>query len=275
MDDTLTAALRDLITTNHILHYHRVVDAFGHVSIRHPTEPSVYIMCGYMAPALVTSPSDLIHYHVSDSTPVNPNSSKGYSERFIHGEIFRKYPGVNCVIHSHAEEVLPYVISDVKLKAVYHMGGFLGSEGLRVFNIDTLYCNGDRRDMLVNNARFGTALAEKFARDPESDKPDETVVLMRRHGFTCIGRDIVAAVNRAVYTRINAEAQTKAMLLAQSGSKQDSATDVVAFAGLTAEHIVGCSAMNEDSQDKPWRLWVRETQSVPLYKNTLLPKSPS
>lgn len=273
MDDALTTTLCDLVTANHILHYHRVVDAFGHVSVRHPADPSVYIMCGYMAPALVSSPSDLIHYRVSDSTPVNPNASKGYSERFIHGEIFRKYPGVNCVIHSHAEEVLPYVISDVKLKAVYHMGGFLGSQGLKVFDIDPLYCDGDQRDMLVNNATFGTALAEQFSRDPESDKPDEAVVLMRRHGFTCLGRDIMTAVNRAVYTRINAEAQTKAMLLAQVGSNQGSTNDGVAFAGLTAEQVVGCSAMNEDSQDKPWRLWVRETQSVPLYQNTLLPKS--
>lgn len=271
MGGDLTAVLCDLIKANHILHYHKVVDAFGHASVRHPKNASVYIMCGYVAPAIVSSPSDLIHYHISDSTPVDPNASEGYSERFIHGEIFRKYPGANCVIHSYAEEVLPFVISNIKLKAVYHMGGFLGSQGLRVFDIAPLYRNSDQQDMLVNNARFGSALAEKFSH-PGSDKPDETVILMRRHGFTCLGRDIMTAVNRAVYTRINAEAQTKAMLLAQVRPGAKSANNGLAFAGLTTEQIVGCSVMNEDSQDKPWKLWVRETQSMPLYKNTLMPK---
>lgn len=83
-------------------------------------------MCGYMAPALVASPSDLIHYHVSDSSTVDPNAKKGYSERFIHGEVYNSFPSVNCVIHSHAEDVLPYVVSGVPMRAVYHMAGFLG-----------------------------------------------------------------------------------------------------------------------------------------------------
>ena len=83
-------------------------------------------MCGYMAPALVASPADLIEYRVEDSSTVEPNAKKGYSERFIHGEIFKRFPDVNCVIHSHAEDVLPYVVSGVPFKAVYHMSGFLG-----------------------------------------------------------------------------------------------------------------------------------------------------
>jgi ribulose-5-phosphate 4-epimerase/fuculose-1-phosphate aldolase len=117
---------KKLITANHILDNHGVVDAYGHISARHPTDPSQYIMCGYMAPALVASPSDLILYHVSDSSTVDPNAKKGYSERFIHGELYKRFPSVNCVIHSHAEDVLPYVVSGVPMRAVYHMAGFLG-----------------------------------------------------------------------------------------------------------------------------------------------------
>ena len=103
-----------------------MVDAYGHVSSRHPLDPSLYIMCGYMAPALVASPADLIEYRIEDSSTVEPNAKKGYSERFIHGEIFKRFPDVNCVIHSHAEDVLPYVIAGIPFKAVYHMSGFLG-----------------------------------------------------------------------------------------------------------------------------------------------------
>jgi ribulose-5-phosphate 4-epimerase/fuculose-1-phosphate aldolase len=117
---------KDLITANHILHYHKVVDAYGHVSIRHPENPDVYMMSGSVAPALVESPDDLIEYNVSDSSPVHSNAKKGYLERHIHGEIFKRYPDVNCVIHSHSEAVLAFTVGRVPLVPVYHMAGFLG-----------------------------------------------------------------------------------------------------------------------------------------------------
>lgn len=264
--DTLTTALRDLISANHILHHHGVVDAYGHVSIRHPTDPSVYIMCGYMAPAMVCSPSDLIDYHVSDSNPVDPKAKKGYSERFIHGEIFKRFPSVNCVIHSHAEEVLPYVVSTgVPMRAVYHMAGFLGSKAVKVFDIDPHYQQGDQRDMLVRSAQLGSALADRFG---GGEKPDETVVLMKRHGFTCVAENLVTAVYRAIYTRINAETQTKAMTIARLGGG-DEVNGSGGFDGLTDEQGEGCKIMCETYQDKPWRLWVREVDRNPLYQNIL------
>ncbi|KIX92473.1 uncharacterized protein Z520_11793 [Fonsecaea multimorphosa CBS 102226] len=275
VNNPLTDALRDLISANHILDHHGVVDAYGHISIRHPLEPSQYIMCGYMAPALVASPTDLIYYHVADSSTVDPNAKKGYSERFIHGEIYKRYAGVNCVIHSHAEEVLPYVVSmGVPLKAVYHMSGFLGCKGVKVFDIDPLYKPGEQRDMLVNNSRFGAALAERFVSDSATQSPEETVVLMRRHGFTCVGRDIVTAVYRAIYTRINAEAQTKSMAIANNNNvpMHDQGMAGVGFQALTDDQSDGCAKMNEAFQDKPWRLWVREVESQPLYRNELSPK---
>lgn len=102
------------------------MDAYGHISFRHPKLPDIYVMCGYIAPALVSSMEDLIEYRVDDSSPVSPNAKKGYSERFIHGEMYKMYPEVNCVVHSHAEAVLPYVTSGVPLMPVFHMAGFLG-----------------------------------------------------------------------------------------------------------------------------------------------------
>ncbi|KAI1615573.1 class II aldolase and Adducin N-terminal domain-containing protein [Exophiala viscosa] len=263
--DTLTNALRDLIWANHILHHHGVVDAYGHISIRHPTDSSVYIMCGYMAPAMVSSPSDLIQYHVSNSDPIDPDAQKGYSERFIHGEIFKRFPRVNCVVHSHAEEVLPYVVTtQVPLRAVYHMAGFLGSKPVKVFDIDHHYEHGDQRDMLVRNARFGAALAHMFG---GRETPNETVVLMKRHGFTCVAGNLVTAVYRAIYTKINAEVQTKAMTMAKMHSYGVDGQS--GFGGLTEEQGEGCKVMCETYQDKPWRLWVREVERNPLYENTL------
>ena len=83
-------------------------------------------MSGDKAPALVSSPSDLIHYHVGDSSPVDTQAKKGYQERFIHSEIYKKFPEINSVVHSHSEAVLPFTMNGVPMKPAFHIAGFLG-----------------------------------------------------------------------------------------------------------------------------------------------------
>lgn len=225
-------------------------------------------MCGYLAPACVTTSDDLIEYYVKDSSTVDPNAKKGYSERFIHGEMFRMYPQINCVVHSHAEAVLPYVTSGVPLMPVFHMAGFLGQD-VPVFDIDPLYEVGERHDMLVKNSRMGNALASQFSKDPEFDKPalDYNVALMRRHGYTTHGVDIETAVYRAIYTKINAGVQTNSMLLRQAFNATSKVAEKFDFDPLTPEQCEGCIIMNEGTQDKPWKLWVQEVEASNLYVN--------
>jgi hypothetical protein len=80
----LQQQLRLLIRANHILHHHALVDAFGHISIRHPLNKDQYLIAAYDpgAPALVKSAQDFISYWVKDSSPVDPNAPQGYSERY-------------------------------------------------------------------------------------------------------------------------------------------------------------------------------------------------
>ncbi len=122
----LTSLLHDLITANHILHYHSVVDAYGHISIRSPADSAQFIMSGNRAPALVASPDDFVYYYISNASSVDPDAPRGYIERYIHSEIYKRFSNVSCVIHAHAEDVLPYAISGVPLKPVFHLPGFLG-----------------------------------------------------------------------------------------------------------------------------------------------------
>lgn len=258
-----------LVTANHILHYHGAVDGFGHISVRHPENPDVYIMSGYMAPALVASEDDLIFYNVKDSTPVDPHAKKGYSERFIHGELFRRYPDVHSVVHSHAEAVLPYVSSGVTLKPMFHMGGFLGGD-VPVWDIVPVYDDDEyQQDMLVNNQRLGASLAAKFSpKSGNNSTPERTVVLMRRHGYTTHGRDIPTAVYRTLYTLINAGVQTRAMAV-QAAAKQAGSVESAEVSGLSERHARDCQKMNEATQDKSWALWEREVQASPLYRNNI------
>ena len=120
--------LEDLIIANRIIYQQNVVDAFGHISVRHANDADKFIMSASMAPGLVSSEADLVEYNVSDASPARATTLKHFIERFIHSEIYKRYPEVQCVIHSHSEHVLPYAVSDVRLKPVFHMPAFLGKD---------------------------------------------------------------------------------------------------------------------------------------------------
>ncbi|KAK4696938.1 hypothetical protein P7C71_g1043, partial [Lecanoromycetidae sp. Uapishka_2] len=161
MTSNTPSHIRDLITANHILHHHSIVDAYGHISLRNPSNPKTFYLSHSIAPALVDSRHDLVEYHVEDAMPVKSGVAEGYKERFIHSEILKRYPGVNAVVHSHAESVIPYGISGVPMKAVYHMGGFLGTN-TPVWDIASHYSRGDTHNLLVSTQPLGAALASSF-----------------------------------------------------------------------------------------------------------------
>jgi ribulose-5-phosphate 4-epimerase/fuculose-1-phosphate aldolase len=123
-----TVLLSTLITANHILHYHNVLDAMGHISVRNPNTNNTFYIALQMGPAVVSSARDIGEYYVEDGSPVE-GTEGGYAERFIHSEILKRYPDIQSVVHSHAEDVLPYAVlgGGVELQPVYHMAGFLGA----------------------------------------------------------------------------------------------------------------------------------------------------
>src|SRR5262245_1147074 len=60
--------IEDLVAANRILVAEGVLDAYGHVSIRHPSNPGRYLLSRSLAPILVTA-DDIIEYDL-DSVPV-------------------------------------------------------------------------------------------------------------------------------------------------------------------------------------------------------------
>jgi ribulose-5-phosphate 4-epimerase/fuculose-1-phosphate aldolase len=257
----LQQQLRLLIRANHILHHHGLVDAFGHISMRHPLNKEQYIIAAYDpgAPALVKNMSDFISYWVKDSTPVDADAPQGYSERYIHGEILRRFPKVNCVVHSHSEDVIPFTLGHGArephpVRPVFHMAGFLGQGGASVFTMDSLYGTtraSSEHDLLIKNAALGAALASRFT-------PDNPVVLQHKHGFTTFGASIEEAVYRSIYTQKNCVLLQRAIAIA-GGDK-----DAVEY--LSAQEIKDCATMNRKTLDKSFRLWLREVQVNPLYE---------
>lgn len=122
----ITQLFSSLITGLHILHYNGVLDAYGHMSVRNPNNASNFFMSRDLAPALVANSSDIVEYYVSNAAPLDPNAPEGFIERYIHSEIYLRFPGINSVVHSHSPDVIPYSFSGVPLRASIHMAGFLG-----------------------------------------------------------------------------------------------------------------------------------------------------
>jgi hypothetical protein len=74
LDDDL---VRKYIHGCHILHYHGIVDAYGHLSCR--LSESVFMMCRYIAPALVSCKADILLYRVEDGEAIQKDAPKGSS----------------------------------------------------------------------------------------------------------------------------------------------------------------------------------------------------
>jgi ribulose-5-phosphate 4-epimerase/fuculose-1-phosphate aldolase len=193
------ALLEDVVVGSRILADFGVVDGFGHVSARHPTNPNHFLMSRSLAPALVTA-DDIMEFDL-DGNAVDARGRSVFLERFIHAEIYRVRPDVMSVVHTHSPGVIPFSVSNVPLRPMYHNPSFL-AVGVPVWDIRKDF--GDT-SMLVNNAAIGKSLAAALG-----DKP---VALMRGHGDVTVGPTVKMAVFRAYYTDVNARLQAQALAL--------------------------------------------------------------
>ena len=225
----LSEALEDLVVAYRILAMQEVLDAFGHVSIRHPEQPDHYFISRSLAPELVTG-ADIMKFDL-DSNVIGGDDRKPFTERFIHGQLYAARPDVMAIVHSHSPSVVPYGVAGVQLKPVYHMSGFL-RQGTPIFNIRTHRRNND---MLIRDNELGVALAKTVGA--------HCVCLMRGHGNVIVAPDVRLAVFRSIYTEMNARLQLQVKLL---GGKAMFLSD---------DEAAGAEAANIASLERPWKLW--------------------
>ena len=252
--------IRKFIQGSHILHYHGVVDAYGHLSFRHPLRPQIFIMAKNMPPAAVSSQDDLIQYWVENAEPVEEGAPKGYVERRIHSEIYKRHNHVTAVVHAHAEAVIPFTISGVPLRPCYHMAGFLGTDGPPVWDIADHFLRSDIPDMLVRHEHLGRSLAKSF-------DDGNVVTLMRGHGFTTISSSIEDAVFRAIYTMKNAAIQSATLSLSAASAATNNFSPSPAIRYLNRSEAWNAGETLSGTISRPWELWVREVGASGLYSS--------
>ena len=189
----LDSLIQDLVIANHILAKEEVVDAYGHVSVRHPDHPDRFFIARSLAPDLV-GPEDIVELGL-DGQPVGGDGRQLYLERFIHAAIFEARPDVMAVVHAHAEDTLPFgIASATRLRPVIHAGSFIGTE-VPVWDIADEF--GDT-NVLVTNIAQGRDLAKCMGAN--------SVALMRGHGFSSAARSLIEVVRLSVYLPRNARA---------------------------------------------------------------------
>jgi len=199
--DVLENAMREVVIANRILANERVVDAYGHVSVRHPLDPTRYLLSRSRAPELVER-GDVIEFDL-EGKAVSGDARPPYLERFIHGAIYEARPDVQAVVHAHADAVLPFTVSTVPLRPVVHMASFIGAR-LPVWDISDRF--GDTNLLVVNMAQ---------GRDLAGSLGAERVVLMRGHGFTAAARSLQEVIRMGVYLPLNARVLAEALRLGE------------------------------------------------------------
>jgi ribulose-5-phosphate 4-epimerase/fuculose-1-phosphate aldolase len=223
--------VEDLVAANRILAEHGVIDAYGHVSVRSESDSKRYLLARSIAPELVTA-DDILEYDLN-SNPVEPRGRESVRERFIHGEIYKARPDVNAVVHSHSPTVIPFGVTTVKLTPIFHMSAFLGG-GVPNFEIRDV---AGMTDLLIRDAALGRALAATLG--------NRNVALMRGHGNVCVGRNVMVAVYRAVYTELNARLQAQAIALGGP----------ITF--LEPGEYEQIQARADQNVERPWQMWKR------------------
>ena len=234
--DSITRVKRDIVIANRILAQQGVLDAYGHVSMRHPSDPGRYFVARSLSPAIVEE-NDIIEFHL-DGTTVDPNEKRPlYLERFIHGGVYEKRPEVKAVLHSHADDLLPFSISKTtRLRPVIHNVGDMG-ETVPVWDIADKF--GDETTLLV------TDMAQ--ARDLAGCLACNRLALMRGHGFVCVGKSINDLVRLAVFIPRNARVMMAAMRMGD-------------FISLSPGEIAARSRLDTESPAllRGWEFWARE-----------------
>ena len=192
-------ATYELALASRMLANEGVLDAFGHVSLRHPGDPGKFLLSRSRSPQLV-EPADVLEYTL-DAEPVRAPTQRLFAERVIHGCIYQARPDVMAVCHHHAAAVLPFCIAGVPIVPVFHLGAAAGA-AIPFWDQQDEF--GDT-NLLVAKPEEGHSLARALG--------SHAAVLMHHHGATVVGGDLRELVSRSIFMCQNAVYQLQAHLL--------------------------------------------------------------
>jgi ribulose-5-phosphate 4-epimerase/fuculose-1-phosphate aldolase len=230
---SLDAALNDLVIANRTLANEGVIDAFGHVSIRHPRQPDRYFLARSRSPELVER-DDLMEFDL-DNRPIDSRGQTMYSERPIHGSAYRARSDVMAVCHNHARSLIPFSVTGTPIRPLWHIAGSIGAE---VPIWDSREEFGDT-DLLVTSSPMGDSLARTLG--------SNRACLMRGHGAVVATHDLKATVFVSIYLMLNAALMKEAR---EMGGE-------VTYLSPGEVRLTEEMNFRARSQNRAWEYWAR------------------
>src|ERR1700691_786452 len=122
----LDSLIEELVIANRILSSQGIVDAFGHVSVRHAEDAGRFLLSSAKSPELIES-GDIMEFTL-DGEPADEAPEKPYLERFIHAALYQTRSHIQSVVHSHSRGPIPFGLTGEKLRPVVHSCATLGAE---------------------------------------------------------------------------------------------------------------------------------------------------
>lgn len=231
------ALIADLVIANRLMASDDIgvltPDGLAHVSVRSRTNPNHYFIAHDVSPGMVTA-ADVIENDL-DSVPVREDQREfpQYSERYIHGEIYKARPDIMAILHAHTPELVTFGQSSVKLRPVLNTALFIG-DGLPIYDL-TKFTGGAPSPVscahCISTPQLGRALAEVMGNKDAS--------LLLDHGIALGAPSLRALVSRAYNFRMNAKIQALAIAL-----------------GGTVNALEGAAAPTAASDSYPeWEYW--------------------
>lgn len=151
----------------------------GHVSVRVPGQNKI-LMKPHSFGFEEIRPQHIIVVDIATGKKIEGKYER-HSEVFIHTEIMKARPDVNCVVHSHPPYAIAFGSLGRPLRPVSHEGNIF-YDGLPTFDATTA---------LIRTPELGVQVAKSLAKCRG--------VLMKNHGATVVGESIEVATLYAVF----------------------------------------------------------------------------
>src|SRR5215472_6527225 len=146
----------------------------GHISFRLPDDPSLFFMKAHSIGLDEITMQNILTIDLEGN--VVAGTARRHSEVYIHSEILKARPDVNCVIHTHPTYSVALSATGRPLKC-YSQPGALFYQALGTYT-DTI--------ALIRSQAMGAAVARALG--------DGRAVLLKNHGVVVTGATIAEAV---------------------------------------------------------------------------------
>lgn len=150
----------------------------GHISFRLPDNASLFFMKPHSLGLDEITPENILTIDLDGN--VVAGTARRHSEVYIHSEVFKARPDVNCVLHTHAPYAVALSATGRPMRC-YSQPGALFYEALGVY-ADTIN--------LIRTAEMGAGVAAALG--------PHRAVLLKNHGVVAVGASMAETVVGAI-----------------------------------------------------------------------------